>query len=177
MLDYLGLYTSYFTITKSETDSNWARWYIANESRNILIRPDNKGTIRAALNFLSPDNHYGKLSLDRQKEILTKIFENAGWETDRILKGLWDCEDLYLDAVTQVKMPSWSKGRIVLIGDAAYCPTPITGKGTALAMIGAYILAWELYLASDQQTAFAELEKKLRPYVEKHRTFRNHSLN
>jgi len=167
VLDYLGLYTSYFTITKSETDSNWARWYIANESRNILIRPDNKGTTRAALNFLSPDSHYGKLSLDRQKEILTKIFENAGWETDRILKGLWDCEDLYLDAVTQVKMPSWSKGRVVLIGDAAYCPTPITGKGTALAMIGAYILAWELYLASDQQTAFAELEKKLRPYVEK----------
>jgi len=155
VLDYLGLYTSYFTIPKSETDSNWARWYIATESRNILIRPDNKGTTRAALNFLSPDCHYGKLSMSEQKESLINIFENAAWETDRILEGLRACDDLYLDAVTQVKMPSWSKGRVVLIGDAAYCPTPITGKGTALAMIGAYILAQELH------------KIKLRPYVEK----------
>lgn len=167
VLDYLGLYTSYFTIPKAETDSGWARWYVAPESRNILIRPDNKGTARAALNFLSPDRHYGKRTLEEQKAVLIKAFENAGWETERILNALQDSDDLYLDAVTQVKMLSWSKGRVVLIGDAAYCPTPITGKGTALAMIGAYILAHELHHAPDHQTAFAGLEAKLRPYVEK----------
>jgi 2-polyprenyl-6-methoxyphenol hydroxylase-like FAD-dependent oxidoreductase len=165
-LRYLGLYTSYLTIPKGPTDSNWARWYIASKSRNILVRPDNKGGTRVAFNFLTPDNNYGRLPIEEQKQLLQQVFADAGWETERLLEGMQKSDDLYLDSITQVRMPRWSKGRVVLVGDAAYCPTPLTGKGTALAMIGAYILANELNINDTHEAAFQAYDKKFRSYVE-----------
>jgi 2-polyprenyl-6-methoxyphenol hydroxylase-like FAD-dependent oxidoreductase len=64
-----------------------------------------------------------------------------------------------------VHMDRWSSGRAVLIGDAGYCPTPLTGLGTSLALVGAYILAGELAAAPDHRAAFASYEKIMRPYV------------
>lgn len=166
-LKYLGIYTSYVTIRKDPTDSDWARWYLASKSRNILLRPDNKGTTRASLNFLSPDRQYGRLTQQEKKVLLEKVFADAGWESKRIINDLKESNDVYLDSVTQVRMPKWYKGRVALVGDAAYCPTPLTGKGTALAMIGAYILAKELSVNTDHEAAFQAYDKKLRGYVEK----------
>lgn len=165
-LRYLGLYTSYFTIPKGESDSDWAQWYFATKSRNVLLRPDNEGTTRASLNFLCEDETFSRLSQQQQKLLLRETFARAGWDTDRVLKGLEHSDDLYLDAVTQVRAPRWSDGRVALVGDAAHSPTPISGKGTALAMIGAYILANELSLADSPQAAFRAYDQKLRPYVE-----------
>lgn len=166
-LKYLGLYTSYITIPKGPNDTDWARWYVTNKSRNILVRPDNKGTTRVAFNFLSPDNQYSRLSLDEKKELLEKVFEDAGWESERLIQGMKESDDVYLDSITQVRMPKWSKGRVALVGDAAYCPTVLTGKGTALAMIGAYILANELNATNDHEAAFEAYDERFRDYVEK----------
>ncbi|MCY0970824.1 FAD-dependent monooxygenase [Chryseobacterium wangxinyae] len=66
-----------------------------------------------------------------------------------------------------MKSPKWSEGRAVIVGDAAYCATPIAGKGTDLAMSGAYILAGEISTANSYQEAFEAYENKIRPYVEK----------
>jgi 2-polyprenyl-6-methoxyphenol hydroxylase-like FAD-dependent oxidoreductase len=76
--------------------------------------------------------------------------------------------DFYFDSVSQIKMEHWSKGRITLVGDACCCPSLLSGKGSTLAMVGAYMLAGELKLAhGDYKMAFAEYEKSFRPFMDK----------
>lgn len=166
VIKYIGAYCSYLTIPRIESDTQWAYWYNATESRVINTRPDNEGTIRAAFSFLSPDNGYEKLDLSEQKEILKQKFADAGWQAPRILAVLEDSRDVYLDGISQVRAPKWSKGRCAMVGDAAYCPTPMTGMGASLSIIGAYILAGELSGNTDHKEAFSAYEKLLRPYVE-----------
>ncbi|MGE8430611.1 MAG: FAD-dependent monooxygenase [Sphingobacterium sp.] len=166
LIKYIGVYCSYLTIPRIESDTKWAYWYNAPGSRVINIRPDNEGTTRASFSFLSPDNGYEKLSLAEQKEILRQKFADAGWQAPRILTALEESKDVYLDGISQVKAPRWTKGRYAMVGDAAYCPTPMTGMGTSLSIIGAYILAGELSRNNSHKEAFAAYEKLLRPYVE-----------
>src|SRR5215471_13420474 len=74
--------------------------------------------------------------------------------------------DFYFDAAAQIDIDHWSQGRVVLLGDAAYCASPMSGQGTSLAIIGAYVLAGELAAASGlYQTAFAQFEQELRPFI------------
>lgn len=163
---YLGLYTAYLTIPRQETDNNWWRWYTAVDRRIIMLRPDNQGTMRASVAFLELDEAYEKLSSAEQKSVLKTKLAGAGWEADRLINALDDTADLYFDKIGQIKAPRWSEGRVAMIGDAAYCPTPLTGKGTTLAMVGAYLLAGELSRHERHQDAFVAYEKRMRPYVE-----------
>ncbi len=162
---FLNLYVSYFTIPKTPSDSRWARWYNATGSRVIFIRPDNVGTARASFSFLSEPKGYELLSLAEQKEILRQKFADAGWEATRILAALDNDTEIYFDGISQVIAPNWSKGRCAMTGDAAFCPSPLSGMGASLSMVGAYILAGELSRHSDYKQAFAAYEKLLRPYV------------
>lgn len=114
---------------------------------------------------MSPDKGYEKLPLEEQKKVLIEKIENAGWEAERLIKEIKNANDLYFDKVSQVKAEKWSNSRVAIVGDAAYCPTPITGKGTDLAMLGAYILAGELSKANYYKEAFKAYEDKMRPYV------------
>jgi 2-polyprenyl-6-methoxyphenol hydroxylase-like FAD-dependent oxidoreductase len=75
--------------------------------------------------------------------------------------------DWFFDKAAQINMPRWSQGRVVLVGDAAYCASPMSGQGTSIALIGAHVLAGELAAASgDHLRAFAEFESVMRPFVE-----------
>jgi 2-polyprenyl-6-methoxyphenol hydroxylase-like FAD-dependent oxidoreductase len=104
--------------------------------------------------------------LDEQKRLLRQTFSGAGWESVAILEALDSCEELYLDRVSQIRMPRWTKGRVALIGDAAFCPSLLAGQGTALAMTAAYIMAGELKAASgDPDTAFRRYEERLRAFI------------
>lgn len=163
----VGLYVSYFTIPRASSDSLWARWYNATDSRVIVMRPDNEGTTRASFSFLSEPKGYEQLSASEQKEILKQKFSDAGWEATRVLLALENNTDIYFDAISQVFAPRWSKGRCAMTGDAAFCPSPLTGMGVSLSVLGAYILAGELSRHLDYQQAFAEYEKVFRPYVTK----------
>jgi len=163
---YLGMCSAYLTIPKGPTDTNWARWYTADDRRVILLRPDNKGTTRASFNFLLPKDDYDKLTPADYKRLLQEKIQNAGWEAPRLAREFGTNDDIYFDGVGQIKAPRWSNGRLALTGDAAYCPTPVSGKGTTLAMVGAYVLAGELATHTTYQDAFASYEKRLRPYVE-----------
>lgn len=163
----VGLYVSYFTIPRASSDSLWARWYNATNSRVIVMRPDNEGTTRASFSFLSKPMGYEKLSSSEQNEILKQKFSDAGWEATRVLSALENNTDIYFDAISQVIAPRWSKGRCAMTGDAAFCPSPLTGMGVSLSVLGAYILAGELSRNSDYQKAFAEYENVFRPYVTK----------
>lgn len=165
--NFLNLYMAYLTIPKAPTDVQWARWYNAPGGKVTLIRPDNKGTTRACFAFWSDDEKYSHLNRAQQKEVLREKLQNAGWETPRIAKSIdGGSEEVYFDTISQVKAPHWSKGRFAMVGDAAYCPTPLTGMGTSLAIIGAYVLAGELARHEDHKQAFDAYEKLMRPYVE-----------
>lgn len=163
----LGLYISYMTIPRQENDNNWWRWYTAVDRRVLMLRPDNKGTIRASVAFLEDNNEtHEKLSTEEQKNVLKTKLAGAGWEASRISQAIDGTEDLYLDKVGQIKAPRWSNGRLAMIGDAAYCPTPVSGKGTTLSIVGAYVLAGELSRHKRYEDAFAAYEKLMRPYVD-----------
>ena len=164
---YLGLYSAYLTIEKAKSDTKWARWCNTERGIVFLIRPDDQGTTRACVFFRSPEKGYEKFDLEKQKKVLTDKIGGVGWESDRIAKEIEASEDLYFERVSQVKMIHWHKGRIALTGDAAYCATPIAGKGTDAAITGAYILAGELATNDDYAKAFSSYEKQMRPYIEK----------
>jgi 2-polyprenyl-6-methoxyphenol hydroxylase-like FAD-dependent oxidoreductase len=161
----LGLYGCYFTIPRGASDGAWARWYHAPGSRSILLRPDNVGTTRASLWFLSPPRGYERLSVAEQKALIARNYADARWESPRVLAGLADSEDVYFDAVSQVMAPRWSHGRAALVGDAAYCPAPVSGMGANLSLVGAYVLAGELSRHSNHRDAFEAYERLMRPYV------------
>ena len=102
----------------------------------------------------------------QHKQLLAEAFANEGWEVPRLLEKMHTAPDLYFDAVSQIRMQTWSHGRTVLLGDAGYCPALLTGQGSTLAMMGAYILAGELKVAlGDHKLAFARYEQAFRPVV------------
>ncbi len=105
--------------------------------------------------------------IETHKAVLRREFADAGWEAPRILDALDDVEALYFDVVSQVHMPSWSRGRTVLVGDAAACISLLGGEGTGLAMTEAYVLAGELQRAGgNHRQAFESYEARLRPFLE-----------
>jgi len=166
-LKFVGLYNAWYTIPRLERDTDWARWYTAPGSRVMMLRPDNYGTIRASFSFLSDDKSYVNQSDHEQKKILKEKLSGAGWEEARLIKEIDDKSDVYFDGISQVRAPRWFDGRAGMIGDAAYCPTPLTGMGTTLAMVGAYLLAGELSCHNKYEDAFLAYEKRMRPFVEK----------
>jgi len=108
--------------------------------------------------------------LAEQKALLHARFAGSGWESARILDALDLCGELYLDRVSQIHMglrpDSWSRGRVALVGDAAFCVSFLAGQGTALAMVAAYILAGELRRArGDYGRAFARYQQVFGPFV------------
>ena len=131
----LGQYAAYCTIPKISTDTPFASWYNAPRGRLILLRPDQYGTRRCYLGVTDPnlsrfdeiDGIMHNKGVEEQKKWFAKEFEGAGWQSDRMVKGMFESDDFYMQEIAQVKMERWSKGRVVLVGDAAYCPSPISG--------------------------------------------------
>jgi 2-polyprenyl-6-methoxyphenol hydroxylase-like FAD-dependent oxidoreductase len=105
-------------------------------------------------------------TLAEQKSFLNAIYGDDGWEAPQILQRLASTDDLYLDRVSQIIAPTWSKGRVALLGDAAFCVSLLAGQGSALAIVAAYVLAGELARSGDRiEEALASYERQLRSYV------------
>ncbi|WBB75076.1 FAD-dependent monooxygenase [Micromonospora sp. WMMD1128] len=101
-----------------------------------------------------------------QRALLGRAFAGAGWRVPELLAALPDAPDLYLDEMSQVRMVSWSAGRVGLVGDAAYAASPASGQGTSLGLVGAYVLAAALAEAGGNPAAgFAAYERRMRPFV------------
>ena len=110
--------------------------------------------------------HYDQHDVAQQKQLLASVFTGKAWEVSRLMEKMYAASDLYFDAVSQIRMQRWSRGRAVLLGDAGYSPALLSGQGTTLAMMGAYILAGELKVAlGDHQRAFSQYERIFRPVV------------
>jgi 2-polyprenyl-6-methoxyphenol hydroxylase-like FAD-dependent oxidoreductase len=101
------------------------------------------------------------------KERLRSRFAGGGWETANILNAVLASDDFYFDHVSQIRQSAWSRGRVGLVGDAAYCVSLLAGQGSALAMIGATVLAGEVHEAhGDYARAFSQYEERLRSFIE-----------
>jgi len=162
----LGLFTGWFTIPRTSDDDDWWRWYNVRGGRTVTLRPDNHGTTRAALSFMSKEGGYERLPLEGQLELLKNKFAGTGWQADRVLAEMPKASDFYFEGVAQVRMARWSQGRIGVVGDAAYCASPVSGMGTSLALTGAYVLAGELAASTNHEAAFGQYERLMRPYVD-----------
>ncbi|MFF5207356.1 FAD-dependent monooxygenase [Streptosporangium sp. NPDC000396] len=116
---------------------------------------------------------YHHRDVDRQKELLRRHFAGLGWEVPRLLGEELDrASTFYFDSITQLRMDTWSRGRVSLVGDAGYCPGPAVGGSTSLAVVGAYVLAGELAEAhGDHTRAFPAYEREIGDYVRRSRTF------
>lgn len=99
--------------------------------------------------------------------LLRSVFADAGWESAPILAAMGRADDLYFDRVSQIRMPSWRRGRVVLVGDAGMAVSFLAGEGAGLAITEAYVLAGELaHAKGDHQSAFIAYENQLRPFIE-----------
>ncbi|MDX1890435.1 FAD-dependent monooxygenase [Mycolicibacterium sp. 050158] len=158
----LGMFFAYVTIPRDESDDQWWNWQHATASRTVHLRPDNLGTTRAILTFISDVRGLETLQVADQITILRRTFAGVGGAAPRVLDALDDGAPLYFSAVGQVSTPAWSKGRVALLGDAAFCNATFGGVGTSFALIGAYVLAGELSRTDDVRTALTGYEQYMR---------------
>ncbi len=170
----LGMQTSWFTIARQPSDQDWWRWYGAPGGRTVGLRPDPVGTIRATLSLITPKGRLSPTattgddrSTAEHRAELHRRFGDLGWETPRVLRALDEADDLYVSQVAQVRAPRWTTGRLAMIGDAAACPSPVSGMGTGVSLVGAYVLAGELAAHVDHRDGFAGYERIVRPFVER----------
>jgi 2-polyprenyl-6-methoxyphenol hydroxylase-like FAD-dependent oxidoreductase len=131
----LGQYSALFTMPREPTDTQYAQWYNASRGRLFLLRPDQYGTTRAYLavtdanlsRFDEIDRLLKKGTREEQQAWYEKEFEDAGFQTERCIREMKKANDFYMQQIAQVKMDTWVKGHVALVGDAAYCPSPISG--------------------------------------------------
>lgn len=162
-----GVSITYGTLDRADDDVDWWDWYTATEGRVASIRPDNLGTMRASMSFRSEWMGFENLPVESQLTVLRERFRGAGWQTGRILEGFAARPDeFYTQRMEQVVVSTWSKGRVALLGDAAWGSGP-TGMGTTLSLVAAHVLAGELAGNPDQYArAFARYESIMRGYAD-----------
>jgi len=167
-VQHLGGYGSFFTVRTPEPLNHWMKIHSARGGRWVGLRPDHDPQYaKALLNFRSPVLAYDRRDVEQQKALLEKTFTGVGWHARYLLDALRDADDFYFDTTSRVVVPEWSRGRIVLLGDAGYCGSPLAGHGTALSLVGAYVLAGELAGSDgDQQRAFPAYQTRMQAYVE-----------
>ncbi|MEV4438659.1 FAD-dependent monooxygenase [Streptomyces sp. NPDC049577] len=163
----LGLYMAWFTTTDAMDLDGWFLMHNAPGGLVASARPGRlPGEIKAGFSFRSAPIGYDRRDVAAQRELVARRFAGAGWEVPRLLRAMRTSPDFFFDSVGQVRLDGWSRGRVALLGDAGYCASPLTGLGTSLALVGAYVLAGELAAAGgDHRVAFRRYDEVMRPYV------------
>lgn len=166
----LGVHMAYWFIPRAEDDNNIRRTYQTAGGR-MMMRRTHSPTESQVYFFLrdsTPEvSSIHRADVEQQKEFWARRFRNAGWQTDRFLEGMRDTRNWYCQESVQVRLDKWHKGRVVLLGDAAYCPSPFSGMGTTASLVGAYVLAGEINKASDDiSQALTSYETVVRPFID-----------
>ncbi|KAK3186718.1 hypothetical protein K4F52_004464 [Lecanicillium sp. MT-2017a] len=167
---WLGVFSAYYTLPRREYDTSYARIYHGTGRRLAMTRWHSNNMGQAYLMAMSNQEKFRR-ALDRdignQKDAFLDVFKNLGWQGDRLMMALADAGDFYADEMLQRKSSVWSMGRVVLVGDSAYCASPVAGVGASMAFIGAYVLAGELAIYGDDiEGALASYDRVLRPLAE-----------
>ncbi|MGA5823191.1 FAD-dependent monooxygenase [Kitasatospora sp. NPDC094028] len=166
----LGGYHAWFTVHDHDLAAEANGWFLMYNAPGALVAAvrgaRTPGEVKASLGFRSPPLDLDRRDTAAQRRLLTERFTGAGWHTDRLLAGMREATDFSFDSFGQIHLDHYTHGRIALLGDAGYSPSPLTGLGTSLALVGAYLLAGELAAAhGDFRLAYPRYEQQMRPYV------------
>ena len=166
--NFLGGYLSVVSVPKNLARDGEMTGYLKPGHMAGIYTADHLDDARAVYIFRpSQPLDYDYRDEDRQRAQLRAAFEHTAPEVDRWLAEIPRTPTFYFDAITQLQMRTWSRGRVTLVGDAGYCPGPAVGGSTSLAVYGAYVLAAEMVRAGDDHAAaFAAYERTLLPRVE-----------
>ncbi|WP_280432026.1 FAD-dependent monooxygenase [Nocardia brasiliensis] len=167
---YLGGYMSFFTMpSAADAEDHWFTMHSLVGAANIGLRPDaDPATSKALITVRMPADPALRRDVAAQQDLLRRKLAGGGWEAERIAAAIPEATDFYFDELARIDMPTWSQGRVVLLGDAGYCGSPLSGQGTAMALLGAYVLAGEIAShTADPERALARYEEVLRPFIAK----------
>ncbi|MET8884929.1 FAD-dependent monooxygenase [Streptomyces rubiginosohelvolus] len=132
----------------------------------VLYAVGDGDDVHGFLNFARPQPPVDAFrDPEAQRDLVEAAFADAGWEVPGLLAAMRTADDLFFDVVSQIRMPRWADGRVALVGDAAYAPSFLTGQGSSLALVGAYMLAGSLAAERDHTLAFAAYERDSRTFV------------
>ena len=163
---HMGYYIAIYTIPDFMGLGDTGRYYVQRGKRVGCFGSASAGAATASFYFASDRLDYDRRDTAAQKQLLREVFADVKWEAPRMLDMLDSAPDFYFDSLSQVRMDTWAAGRVVLLGDAAACASPMAGMGTTIAMVGAYVLAGELRKAPDHPAAaFAAYEAAMRNFV------------
>jgi 2-polyprenyl-6-methoxyphenol hydroxylase-like FAD-dependent oxidoreductase len=164
----LGVYIAIFTTPNFMNQGMDALFYSVPGKRVGIFGASKGREARASFYFAADKLHYNYRDVEQQKQIIRNKFTGEAWQVPQLLEMMERTPDFYFDSISQIRMDRWSNGRVALLGDAAHCASPMSGMGTSMAIIGAYILAGELKQANgDYQRAFASYEAQMRAFVQR----------
>jgi 2-polyprenyl-6-methoxyphenol hydroxylase-like FAD-dependent oxidoreductase len=163
---FLGAYFSITIVNKSLIKQKTMQLYSEPDKFVMLNAYNNKTDI--VLSFRSEKEiPYDYRNEEQQREIILEQFAGQSWRTAELLEEVQHSKTFYFDKYCQIKMPSWTKGRVALVGDAGYCASPAAGKGGSLAIDGAAALADAFQQHKGNfELAFQDYNKKFRPFIE-----------
>ncbi|MET7773117.1 FAD-dependent monooxygenase [Nocardia sp. NPDC005366] len=165
---YLGGYVSFFTMpTPADVEPHWFSMHSLVGATAVGIRPDaDPETCKAIVFVRGPADPALRRDVAAQQRLIRERLAGGGWHCEAVLAAMTDAPDFYFDELARIELPTWSRGRVVLLGDAGYCGSPLTGQGTAMALVGAYLLAGEITAhTTDHHRALTSYEDRLRPFV------------
>uniref|UniRef100_A0AAU2UX62 FAD-dependent monooxygenase n=1 Tax=Streptomyces sp. NBC_00003 TaxID=2903608 RepID=A0AAU2UX62_9ACTN len=174
-LRFLDSYLAIFSVENFLGLDHWQMYHTAGDALVGVYSARQNTEARAMLLFGSAELDFDHRDPEQQKNILAERFADVGWETPRLLASMWDAPDFYFDSMSQVRLDHWSNGRVGLVGDAGYCPSPRSGQGTSIALVGAYVLAGELANhRDDHRAAFAGYQQVMWEYVRENQRLAHH---
>lgn len=162
----LGLCFSLFTVPNEQGLSHGGIVHSVPGRTAALWAIKDNPVLYAFLAFTTDDAATRPQSREAHLGRTIAAFNAMGWEVPRLLNHLAQADDPYFDVACQIRMPAWARGRVGLVGDAAFAPSFRSGQGSSLALVGSYVLAGELATHDDPADAFAAYERRLRPFVE-----------
>ncbi|MEU1524467.1 FAD-dependent monooxygenase [Nocardia rhamnosiphila] len=164
---FIGAYLAVFPLPETFGVDGELRIHVGVGRTAGMYRARNVGEARALFLFRSErELEYHHHDVARQKELLRTAFGGVDPEVRGWLEALDRSPVFYFDSITQLRMDTWSRGRVTLVGDAGYCPGPAVGGSTSLAVVGAYVLAGELARAGgDPERAFPAYERAMAEHV------------
>ena len=163
---FLGAYSSITIVNKLLIKQKTAQMYNVPDKGIMLNAYNNKTDI---IFWFNSDKEilYDYRDVERQRKIILEQFEGLSWRTAELLEEIQNSKNFYFDKFCQIKMPSWTKGRVALVGDAGYCASPAAGMGASLSLVGAAALADALQKHKGNfESAFRDYNKNLRPFIE-----------
>ncbi|WPB95590.1 FAD-dependent monooxygenase [Streptomyces malaysiensis] len=167
---HVGIHMAYWFVPRIASDSHIRDTYMVPGGRQIMRR--SHGATETQVYFVMREESaeasaIHRAPVERQQKFWADRFRDAGWQTDRFIEGMKDSPFFYSQEIAQVRIDRWSKGRVVLAGDAAHCASPYSGMGISGGLVGAYVLAGEINRhADDLPTALANYDRVLRPFVD-----------